>query len=218
MERWCIKGPCTVDNCAAKDCPRHLVCRGFCQMHYERLLYAGDYRGHLIVCQGCGDGFWSVSSKSIACSSLCRKGLKYYYNLVSVERRGEEVDRYQRQYREAHREKLRMESRIRYKKNPDKVREANHIDRVKRRGVITSGKKIPPRFYPRTLERYNHCCAYCGVSVRGKHQWDHVVPISRGGGHSEGNLLPSCAKCNNSKRAAFISEWKRRYSFNTPHR
>jgi 5-methylcytosine-specific restriction endonuclease McrA len=48
-------------------------------------------------------------------------------------------------------------------------------------------------------------CAYCGT--KGFIEIDHVVPISRGGTHSEGNLLPSCITCNRSKGDRTITEW-----------
>lgn len=39
---------------------------------------------------------------------------------------------------------------------------------------------------------------------------DHVVPLSRGGRHSIGNILPACESCNLSKHASYLVEWRRR--------
>lgn len=50
-------------------------------------------------------------------------------------------------------------------------------------------------------------CAYCGSASA---HLDHVIPISRGGQHRVGNLIASCAKCNQSKSAMLVSEWKLR--------
>jgi len=46
--------------------------------------------------------------------------------------------------------------------------------------------------------RDNHTCQYCGkkginLTV------DHVIPRSRGGGETWGNMVASCARCNNRK-------------------
>lgn len=49
-------------------------------------------------------------------------------------------------------------------------------------------------------------CARCGSS--GDIHVDHIVPISRGGAHREGNLQPLCSRCNMSKGNKLMSEWK----------
>ncbi len=50
----------------------------------------------------------------------------------------------------------------------------------------------------RVLERDGHRCRYCGE--RATHV-DHVVPLARGGGDHEANLVASCARCNLKKGA-----------------
>lgn len=50
-------------------------------------------------------------------------------------------------------------------------------------------------------------CFYCQDT--GRITIDHIVPLSRGGRHSIGNLLPACVSCNSSKRQRFITEWKK---------
>lgn len=53
---------------------------------------------------------------------------------------------------------------------------------------------------------FDHCCAYCGT--RPKHlQKDHVVPVSRGGDHSVGNIVPACNRCNVAKADRTPAEW-----------
>lgn len=53
---------------------------------------------------------------------------------------------------------------------------------------------------------YQQPCAYCGAP---SDHIDHIVPLSRGGRHSIGNLTGACKSCNLSKGAKFITEWKR---------
>lgn len=48
-------------------------------------------------------------------------------------------------------------------------------------------------------------CFYCGDKSA---EMDHVIPISRGGRHSIGNLVASCLKCNRSKSKKVIMEWR----------
>jgi 5-methylcytosine-specific restriction endonuclease McrA len=58
---------------------------------------------------------------------------------------------------------------------------------------------------------FQHCCAYCGTD--GDLQVEHVVPISQGGEHHLGNIVPACASCNYSKRAAPVEQWYRAQPF-----
>lgn len=37
---------------------------------------------------------------------------------------------------------------------------------------------------------------------------DHVVPISRGGANSIGNIVAACGSCNSSKNDRLLTEWR----------
>jgi len=48
-------------------------------------------------------------------------------------------------------------------------------------------------------------CVYCGSpDVK---RWDHLVPINKGGETVLGNMVPACARCDDSKRAEPFEEW-----------
>lgn len=66
---------------------------------------------------------------------------------------------------------------------------------------------VLPRDRRRMIHRYRGLCAYC--QVRPWSHWDHVIPLSRGGRESIGNLLPACASCNPAKKARLLTEWKK---------
>lgn len=48
-------------------------------------------------------------------------------------------------------------------------------------------------------------CLYCGQTGG---EIDHVIPLTRGGRDSIGNLVPACRSCNASKNSRTITEWK----------
>jgi 5-methylcytosine-specific restriction protein A len=44
-------------------------------------------------------------------------------------------------------------------------------------------------------------CHYCGKTFKSSElTMDHVIPVARGGKSVRSNVVPSCAKCNKSKR------------------
>lgn len=58
---------------------------------------------------------------------------------------------------------------------------------------------------------FDHTCAYCGAG--GDLQVEHVVPISKGGEHHLGNIVPACQSCNFSKGKADALTWYQSQAF-----
>lgn len=57
--------------------------------------------------------------------------------------------------------------------------------------------KVPPVNRREVLRRDHHSCQYCGST---KHlTLDHVIPKSKGGGHSWDNVVTACSHCNSRK-------------------
>jgi 5-methylcytosine-specific restriction endonuclease McrA len=55
-------------------------------------------------------------------------------------------------------------------------------------------------------------CSYCpAVGDESSMTVDHIVPVSRGGGHGLDNLCVACKPCNSSKSGRLLSEWEGRY-------
>jgi len=59
----------------------------------------------------------------------------------------------------------------------------------------------------RIFMRDDYTCRYCGERG-GKLECDHVVPVSRGGGHGDENLVTACFACNRAKWARLVCEWR----------
>lgn len=54
---------------------------------------------------------------------------------------------------------------------------------------------------------YSSPCVECGSTD--KISADHIIPVARGGEHSESNLQPLCGPCNSSKRDLTMTEWRK---------
>ena len=52
-------------------------------------------------------------------------------------------------------------------------------------------------------------CYYCGRKTPPSQlTMDHVVPLSRGGKSTKGNLVTCCKECNNKKKKLLPLEWE----------
>lgn len=69
--------------------------------------------------------------------------------------------------------------------------------------------KVLDRDLRRALHRARHRCAECENPFTDDNplEWDHTVPIVRGGSHGIGNLRPLCRRCNRNKLRRFLVEW-----------
>ncbi len=57
------------------------------------------------------------------------------------------------------------------------------------------------------FKRDSYICVYCSSSGKKLH-CDHIVPISRGGTNDLSNLATACERCNTSKGARTLEEWR----------
>lgn len=111
-----------------------------------------------------------------------------------------------RMWRAENPDKARAASRAYVAANPEKVREHGKIRRVRLLGADV--RIVTPRDWRRLCGRYRNRCAYCEAD--GPLQKDHIIPITRGGRHSIGNLLPACKSCNSSKNDTLLIKWRSR--------
>jgi hypothetical protein len=102
---------------------------------------------------------------------------------------------------------------IRYKQDPDL--RLYHREKSKRRkaqlresiGLMVKAAEIKHRF-----QQFDNACAYCGVRNVDL-QIEHLLPISLGGTHTLGNIVPACSSCNYSKATKEVEEWYRSQPF-----
>ncbi|MDL2269302.1 HNH endonuclease [Desulfosarcina sp. OttesenSCG-928-A07] len=52
-------------------------------------------------------------------------------------------------------------------------------------------------------------CYYCGKKIPASElTMDHIVPMSRGGTTTKGNVVPACKMCNTQKKQLLPIEWE----------
>ena len=106
-----------------------------------------------------------------------------------------------RAYQQANKEKATATKRAWRQANPEKANAAQERRRARKEGngvYLVTGKEM--------ARLYASPCAECGSTEN--IEADHVVPISRGGQHSIGNLQALCRSCNSSKNDRLQVEWR----------
>ena len=176
-------------------------------------------------CKACGTEFESPRADRRWCAPECKRALKRQYDRDRYPMVADEAIRlacewqrnnkarksaYDAQYRIRTADR-RREIRAKYTPIPDKqgnrLRSSQRRARKRGNGEFRVGKSD---LY-RALVRARELCTYCSARVTWDSvEWDHVVPISRGGCHSIGNLVPSCRSCNRSKGRSTVTEWRAR--------
>ena len=86
------------------------------------------------------------------------------------------------------------------RRNPESGRQSTQRRRTRK--VSNGVFKVADRDL---LRLTSASCYHCGASSE---HIDHIIPISRGGSHSIGNLGPMCAQCNQSKGAKTYAEFR----------
>ncbi len=63
-----------------------------------------------------------------------------------------------------------------------------------------SGRYIPFQIKMRVVRRDNYTCQECGKHLLDNEvEFDHIIPVSRGGSSEESNIRLTCFKCNRDK-------------------
>ena len=76
----------------------------------------------------------------------------------------------------------------------------SHVDSARLRRERDKARELRRTQWWRGLVSRGEC-HYCGARIpAGELTMDHVVPLARGGRSTRGNLVPSCQKCNASKK------------------
>lgn len=112
----------------------------------------------------------------------------------------------QAEQRKKNPDQRRAAMRAAYAADPLRWKNARDLRRARLREHPNS-VPVSQRDWDRLLRRYRGACAYCGS--KDQVTMEHVVPVSRGGRHGIGNVLPACWPCNHSKSNKLLVEWRR---------
>jgi len=118
-----------------------------------------------------------------------------------------------RDYYKKHYNKNKDEKKIYYKKWKDsgglEKRRLSEQRRESRKNNLISD--LTEDEWNEALIFFGYSCSYCGLeesSLNGErlHQ-EHIIPMSKGGGYTKSNIIPSCKKCNSSKNNMDLDEF-----------
>lgn len=103
------------------------------------------------------------------------------------------------------REAKRAADRAAYRRNPVAYK-ARAADRRARQAAAPVNH-YTERDWQRQVARQRGCCHFCGQSSD-RLQREHLIPLSRGGAHSAGNIVAACAGCNFQKHTRTPMEYR----------
>lgn len=143
------------------------------------------------LCQVCGEPYVTRSCRSKYCSNRCKCAAK----------KAAAPGRY-RAYRRGYYHRNKAASRQRMAKwranNRTKYRMQSKAYRARKRKAYVESCVGWARVMTSPLVRKP--CYYCGDESSG-YQYDHFVPLAKGGLHAEWNMRLACPRCNGRKSA-----------------
>lgn len=155
-----------------------LACSPEC---WRKLTYERRDSWHANECERCGKAYRAKRSDARFCGARCSQSNSYDSALASARAAKWSKD------------------------NPERRRVIRMRDKLNRRATQSASVGVSNADWLRTFKRYEGRCAYCEAPAV---HMEHVVPLSRGGKHQIGNVVPACAPCNLSKHSRFIVEWR----------
>lgn len=132
-------------------------------------------------------------------------------------RHPDRVNARSRAWREANLARQEELTKVWREANPDRAKaiatNARHRRRVHLKHAV---KDLTPTQWLETIKYFADECAYCGSKL--ELTQDHVVPVSDGGDHTMGNVIPACISCNSYKHARPMEIWFRGFEHFTEER
>lgn len=127
-----------------------------------------------------------------------QRALKKEANLRWRANNADKVTAYQKAYNEANRDLVRSRVSDWKRRNPDKRREYEA-----RRYALKRGTRAGRISYEAIRKAAKGLCGICRFDIRvyDAVEFDHIIPLARGGTHTQGNIQLAHADCNRRKWA-----------------
>lgn len=114
-----------------------------------------------------------------------------------------EFKKRRKEYRETRKERDKELRKQWMENNKERVRELKK-NRYHRERSVEQGFTIDDWHNCKSL--FENSCAYCGEFTNDLTQ-DHFIPVSKNGGYTLDNIIPSCRSCNSSKCNTDFEDW-----------
>lgn len=208
-----------VSSVKCSECDEPQIALGLCTKHYQRHKIKGDLSDpvRLTPEERVQHGRDATNAHYARNRDQVRKKARAHYK-ANAKAENERTRRWreanperhaelQRQWREANPEHRAALYRKWVADNPERAREIQR-DKSGRRRARMAATAVGPIDYARIVAEFGMVCHICGGEIGSMSHldFDHVVPIARGGGHVQENLLPSHSSCNRRKGAKLMSE------------
>lgn len=99
-------------------------------------------------------------------------------------------------YRARHRQALNRKASEYARTHPEIKADAQHRRRARRNGAAIND--LTRSQWRAIKAAFGNRCAYCGEHFE-RLTMDHVISLSKGGGHTASNVVPACRPCNTPK-------------------
>jgi 5-methylcytosine-specific restriction endonuclease McrA len=149
----------------------------------------------------CGGSLEGKRSNALYCDRTCKTKASDARRIADGRSRQRDRARYPNEA-----EHRREYARQYLQDNPERMRAIRRQRRLRQK---VDRRLFTQRDWRRMKARFDYRCAYCNKRSEDLHR-EHVIPLSRGGRHSVGNILPACPDCNFSKKTKLLSEWRYR--------
>lgn len=127
-----------------------------------------------------------------------KRAAKLRYRLRHPEKMNANTKRYQK----AHPQRVKDCKARQRRAHPEKHAAEQSRRRARKRGNGVGDPVLIAAFYKRVVTVRTIRCYWCRRSVpKGQREIDHIVPLAKGGPHTEWNLCCACQSCNARKSA-----------------